>query len=77
MIINKKTFDEQTTFFGCSKDCNNLKLAVKIEFDCSHPVQALGFLRNMIGEIEDYEIIFNSEDEKCHVLIYPEQIQMK
>ena len=75
-IINKDTFRNGVNFFGCSKTCNNLEIAVKLEFECSHPHQAFNWIEQMLDGQNNYEVTFNSDNGTCIILIYPEEIKL-
>lgn len=74
VTINSQTFKRGVNYFGCPKTCDNLQIAVKIEFECTHPHQAFDYLEQMLDGQENYEITF-SNNETCTVLIYPEEIK--
>lgn len=74
--INKNVFKNGVNFFGCPKTCDDLKIAVRVEFECSHPHQAFDWLEQILDGQKRYEITFNSDNETCVVLIYPEEIKL-
>ena len=76
VTINSQTFKKGVNYFGCPKTCDNLQIAVKIEFECTHPHQAFDYLEQMLDGQKNYEITFNSDDGTCIVLIYPEEIKL-
>lgn len=74
--INKDMFRKSTRFFGCSKDCDDVEMAISIKFKCSHPPQAFPFVSECVKGQDNFEIRFNSDKEECQVLIFPEEINL-
>ena len=75
MITNDK-LNKDTNYFGCQKSCDNLKMQVKLEFDCNYLHNAISFLRDVVDGQTNYELVYNSNDEKVIVYLHPEALKL-
>lgn len=72
MTTIKEAFAENKKFG--MKDCKNPRIAVKLDFECSHPPQAFSILRKILDGVDNYEVRFN--EKECVVLMFPEDISL-
>lgn len=58
---------------GCGDE---LKISVKLEFECSYFLHALNALKDILKDVESYEITYDCDNSKVVVLVYPHDIKI-
>lgn len=56
--------------------CGELKISVKLEFECSYFLHALDGLRKILKNETNYEIIYDTDKQNVVVLIFPNDIKL-
>lgn len=56
--------------------CGELEISVKLEFECNYFLHALSALRDMLKDVESYEIRYDCDNSKVVVLVFPHDIKI-